>query len=78
MKYFLREAGRYDDTMEYREVQDEMWEAQKVYKLYAGPEYLNTYLVCYENRIVRISLYNFDTEQNPAFAKIISEKLNPN
>ena len=78
VNYYLREASRYDDMMEYREVQEEAWEAQKVYKLYAGPEYLNTYLVCYENRIVRISLYDFDTENNPAFAKIISEKLKPN
>jgi len=76
--YFLREASGYDDTMEYREVLEEAWEAKKVYKLCAGPEYLNTYLVCYENRIVRISLYDFDTEKNPAFAKIISEKLKPN
>lgn len=78
VNYFLREASRYNDDMEYREVQDEIWGANTVYRLYEGSEYMDTYLLCYENRIVRISLYDFDTEQNPAFAKIISEKVKPN
>jgi hypothetical protein len=78
VNYFLREASRYNDDMEYREVQDEIWGANTVYRLYEGSEYMDTYLLCYENRIVRISLYDFDTEKNPAFAKIISEKLKPN
>ena len=78
VNYFLRGASRYNDGMEYREVQDEIWGANTVYRLYEGSEYMDTYLLCYENRIVRISLYDFDTEQNPAFAKIISEKLKPN
>ena len=77
-EYFLRGAGKYDETREYREIQDKIWGAEKVYQLFDGTEYVNTYLVCYENRIVRISLYDFDTENNPAFAKIISEKLKPN
>jgi hypothetical protein len=78
VNYFLREASRYDDDMEYREVQDEIWGANTVYRLYEGSEYMDTYLLCYEHRIVRISLYDFDTEKNPAFAKIISEKVKPN
>lgn len=76
--YFLREASRYNDEIEYREIQDESWEANTVYRLYEGSEYMDTYLLCYENRIVRVSLYDYDMENNPATAKIISEKVKPN
>jgi hypothetical protein len=75
---FLKGAGKYNSEIVYHEIADERWDAEKVYRLYEGAEYLNTYLLCYENRIVQISLYDFDTVQNPAFAKIISEKLKPN
>ena len=75
---FLKGAGKYNSEIVYHEITDELWGAEKVYRLYEGTEYLNTYLLCYENRIVQISLYDFDTEQNLAFAKIISEKLKPN
>ena len=75
---FLKGAGKYNSEIVYHEITDEIWGADKVYRLHEGAEYLNTYLLCYENRIVQISLYDFDTVQNPAFAKIISEKLKPN
>lgn len=76
--YFLREASRYDETSEYRTIEDTRWDAKEVYKIFDGTSYVNTYLVCYENRLIRISLYDFIFTNDDEAVKIISEKLKPN
>lgn len=76
--YFLREAGEYNSDIEYREVEVADWSTDKVYQMFNGAEHVDTYLLCYENKIVRVSFYNFDTNETLYFAKIVSEKLKPN
>ena len=76
--YFHREAGKYNSDIEYREIEATGWEVEKAYQMYEGADGLDAYLLCYKNRIVRVSLYNYDMGNNPAAIKIISEKVKPN
>ena len=78
LEYYLRDAGKYNSDINYKEIQDANWNAERVYQLFDKTTAYDSYLLCYDEQIVSVTLYYFDTNENPDFAKIISEKLKPN
>ena len=59
----------------YRETDAAPWGANAAYRLYHEEgRWLNTYLLCYEDRIIEIQ---FDFEPTPEQMAVVAEKLNP-
>ena len=50
------------------------WGAQEAYQVYFSDSFLNTYLVCWEERIVEIKFY---WEPTPEQIRLAAEKLSP-
>ena len=48
------------------------WQANEAYRLYWSSGYLDKYLLCYESRIIEITLFG---EPTPEQMAVIAEKL---
>ena len=58
----------------YEEIDAAPWLAEKAYQLHWSRGILNSYVLCYEDRIIKIE---FDWEPTVEQMKIVAEKLNP-
>lgn len=66
--------GDFVFTDHYEPVDAAFWDAEEAYQLHWSGSILNTYLICWENRIVEIKFY---WEPTPEQIAIVVEKLKP-